>query len=39
MDPEFLYDSPFTDKTPDGPDEIFGEAEVESFSKRRRQVD
>ena len=38
IDPGLLYDSPFTDRTPEGPDGIFEEAEVADFLKRVRQM-
>jgi hypothetical protein len=33
-----LYDSPFTDSSPDGPDGVLKGAEVESFLERVRAV-
>jgi type I restriction enzyme R subunit len=38
IDPGLLYDSPFTDKTPDGPDGVFESAEVESFLEHVRSM-
>jgi len=38
VDPGLLYDSPFTDRAPDGPDGVFGEAEVDNFLACVRQM-
>ncbi len=38
MDPGLLYDSPFTDRTPDGPDGLFDNAKVEQFLARVRSL-
>ena len=38
MDPGLLYESPFTDRTPDGPDGVFGEGQVVWLSERVRAV-
>lgn len=38
VDPGLLYDSPFTDRAPDGPDGIFEEAEVEHFLECVRRM-
>lgn len=38
VDPGMLYDSPFTDRAPDGPDGVFEEAEVDEFLTRVRQM-
>jgi type I restriction enzyme R subunit len=31
VDPGILYDSPFTDQSPDGPDGVFEDRQVEQF--------
>lgn len=38
VDPGLLYDSPFTDRAPDGPDGTFEEAEVENFLECVRRM-
>lgn len=38
MDPGLLYDSPFSDHSPDGPDGVFQGADVERFMKRVRGI-
>lgn len=38
MDPGLLYESPFSDSFPDGPDGLFDERSVESFMKRVRSI-
>ncbi|QPZ91577.1 DEAD/DEAH box helicase family protein [Thioclava electrotropha] len=38
IDPGLLYDSPFSDLTPDGPDSVFDKKEVDRFLARLRRV-
>lgn len=38
VDPGLLYERPFTDNAPDGPDGVFDEAEVEDFLERLRTM-
>lgn len=38
IDPGLLYDSPFSDRTPDGPDGIFGEQDVDRLLARVRTI-
>ncbi|KRS18963.1 DEAD/DEAH box helicase family protein [Roseovarius indicus] len=38
IDPGLLYDSPFSDLTPDGPDSVFNEREVDRFLDRLRTL-
>ncbi|KPQ00274.1 MAG: type I restriction enzyme, R subunit [Rhodobacteraceae bacterium HLUCCA12] len=38
VDPGLLYDSPFTDSKPDGPDSIFADDEVDRFLARLRTL-
>lgn len=38
IDPGLLYDSPFSDLTPDGPDSIFDEQDVDRFLERLRTL-
>lgn len=38
IDPGLLYDSPFCDRTPDGPDGIFGEQDVDRLLARVRTI-
>ena len=38
IDPGLLYDSPFSDLTPDGPDSVFGEQDVDLFLERLRAL-
>lgn len=38
MDPGLLYDSPFSDKSPDGPDSVFENADAERFILRVRAI-
>ncbi|WP_353472499.1 DEAD/DEAH box helicase family protein [Salipiger sp. H15] len=38
IDPGLLYESPFTDLNPDGPDNVFGEAKVEPFLSQLRAL-
>lgn len=38
IDPGLLYDSPFSDLTPDGPDGVFGEQDVDRFLDRLRTL-
>jgi len=38
VDPGLLYERPFTDNAPDGPDGVFDEAEVEIFLERVRTM-
>ncbi|MFC3169581.1 type I restriction-modification enzyme R subunit C-terminal domain-containing protein [Paracoccus fontiphilus] len=38
VDPGLLYDSPFTDQAPDGPDSVFSGAEVENFLEHVRSI-
>lgn len=38
VDPGLLYDSPFIDRIPEGPDGIFGKAEIECFFEKIRTL-
>lgn len=38
IDPGLLYDSPFSDLTPDGPDSVFAEQDVDRFLARVRTL-
>lgn len=38
IDPGLLYDSPFSEKAPDGPDGVFEGADVEDFLERVRTI-
>jgi len=38
IDPGLLYDSPFSDLTPDGPDSVFDEQDVDRFLARIRNI-
>lgn len=38
MDPGLLYDSPFSDKSPDGPEGIFKDADVERLIRTVRTI-
>lgn len=38
IDPGLLYESPFSDASPDGPDGVFESAEVEEFFERVRKL-